>query len=238
MQDIYILERLGIKAASTGEWQVAIENNQAILDQSPDNIPALNRLAKAYIESGQLKIAENTLLHILSLDPLNNIATNNLSRVKSMIKTNSTPTTTGTPHKQVAISFIEEPGKTKIVKLVKLAEPSVLAQLCVGQELSVKCNGRIVKLVNNQNQYIGRFTDDFCLLLGKLIRAGNRYQFMIKSVGSNEVEVFIIEIRRVRKFKGQPSFETQSVHIPSHHNPNLNEIPLEIYDDNYLPEEE
>jgi hypothetical protein len=58
-----------IRAALSGDWEVAVEINLEILSNSPQNIPALNRLGRAYTELGQKrqpKILTNKFLKLIS----------------------------------------------------------------------------------------------------------------------------------------------------------------------------
>src|SRR5260221_896832 len=68
------LAQEAISAALTGNWQAAVEFNNKILKVASNDIDALNRIARAYAENGDLKKAKIATKKVLKLDPLDPIA--------------------------------------------------------------------------------------------------------------------------------------------------------------------
>ncbi len=204
------LAQKAIAAATSGNWQEAIETNLEILEKSPEDIDALNRLAKAYAELGKTSKAISIAKKALKINPFDRIASKNLEKWKKA------KTGQASPGKQAsADSFIEEPGKTKIVSLVYTADPKTVASLDAGDEVFILLKGECLQIVTKDGKYIGRLTDDVASRLKKLIRLGNEYQLFIKNIESNKVKVFIRETKRSKKAEKIPSFLGEKIdYIP------------------------
>lgn len=211
-----------ILAALKGFWKQAAKLNLRILEESPQNTEAMNRLARAYSELNDLKKARETCQKVLKIDPFNIIAQKSLSKWKGLRTNNNTNliTTTGN-------SFLEEPGKTKIITLLNLGDPSVITLLDSGDEVRILCTRYKVSVTTKTGKYIGRLPDDLSARLRKLIKLGNLYQVLIKSAYLGEVKVFIREVTRSEKSKDIVSFPLSLTET-------VQELKDKILSDNYL----
>jgi len=117
------LAQKAISSALAGNWEKALKINLEILKKNPQDINALNRTARAYAELGKTKKAKNTTQKTLKIDPLNTIAIKSLEKWKKIPSKEAQKTITLS-----AQAFLEEPGKTKMVKLIHLGAPQVIAQ--------------------------------------------------------------------------------------------------------------
>ncbi len=221
-------EKIAIAAALAAHWDEAINANLQILETDPHNLAALNRLGIAYLKNRQPGNARKTFQQVLKIDPFNTIAKTNLKKTSAKFSKEFDTTSILSNH---TFSFIEEPGKSKVVPLTNIGEPNVIGSLYTGLPVDLKVAARRIK-VTKDNQYIGSLPDDIARHLIKLIRAGYKYTTLIKSVDTGSVQVFIKETKSSKKLKGIPSFTN------SH---NLDDIdiaggnisgqpPLEIYD--------
>lgn len=200
-----------VKAALSADWEQAITLNLQLLEQNPNDVDALNRLARAYTEIAEYNLAKKTYQQVLNLDKYNSIATKNLKKLKLLSlekgvkRIGNKPNTTEpyvTPN-----TFLEEPGKTKIVQVVNPAEPSILSTLTEGEPVAlVPKGGRRVNVTTMDGKYLGVLPDDLSRLLQLLIRGGNKYKAYVRMVKSNFLSVFIREIHRSKRFGNQPSF--------------------------------
>lgn len=68
------LHKQAIEAAITCKWENAIDLNQKILQFEPQNTEVLNRLAKAFFETGNYSQAKKVYTQVLEIDPYNTIA--------------------------------------------------------------------------------------------------------------------------------------------------------------------
>lgn len=228
-------ERLAITATLRGRWEDAINANLEILVNSPHDTAALNRLGVAYLKTKQTGSAKKAFQKALSLDPFNSIAKTNLKKASPKFSNDYNNPSLLSNH---TFSFIEEPGKSKVIPLANLGEPNIIATLFTGLEVELKIAARKVKIATTKEKYIGSLPDDISIHLIRLIKAGYKYQTLIKSADTASVQVYIKEIKNSKRLKGVPSFTfTQNLDdldISSGNGPT--QPPLEIYDPVVEPE--
>ncbi|MEK9200563.1 MAG: tetratricopeptide repeat protein [Patescibacteria group bacterium] len=191
-----------IQAALSGNWKEAISLNLVLLKQNPKDTEALNRLGRAYFETGQKTKAEEVYKKVLRIDKFNTIAPKCLELLKtSRIDRGSHKTT------QVSAAvFLEEPGVTKTLSLVRPGDPRVISRLHPGDSVSIVAREHAVTIVSASNDYLGRLPDDLASRLRPFIKGGNVYNAWIRSIDATSIKVFIKEINRVAKFRNMPSF--------------------------------
>jgi tetratricopeptide (TPR) repeat protein len=202
------LQKLAIDAAINCQWEEALAFNFQLIKVEPENIECLNRIAKAHFEMGDYNQAKKFYTDVLKLDPYNTIAQKNLKRV-STIKKNGD----GVLHSGMMIHpslFIEEPGMTKSVTLVKAAEPQKLLTLSSGQMINLVPKKNGIVATDQREQYLGALPDDIAHHLLKLLEGGNKYQALIKNVKANSLTILVRETFRSKKFKNQASFLDES----------------------------
>ena len=200
------LKNQAIQEALEGNWQEAISLNRTLIKEDAQDIDALNRLALAYTITGKTKEAKSTYQKVLKIDPLNSIALRNLKRIK---ENGITSVSQQNPNNHINNKFLEQPGKTKVVELVNIAQPKITESLRTGQslELSVK---RLKIFVSEGRQYIGVLPDDIARRLIKFMKGGCIYESYVKSASPHKVAVFIQEVKKTGRFKDQPSFTSIS----------------------------
>jgi tetratricopeptide (TPR) repeat protein len=187
-----------IQTALVGDWTTAISLNKIILEEDPNDIDTLNRLAYALMSTGNIKEAKNLYEKVLGLDMKNPIAIRNLKRL------------TETPTKRLTVTinniFIEEPGKTKVIELTNIADKKIVTLLRSGEKLFLRIKRNKIFVLDLENTYVGSLPDDLSQRLIKFMDAGNEYECYVRNADSNKVCVFIRETKRVKSFKNQPSF--------------------------------
>lgn len=211
------LAQKAISSALKGNWKEAIALNKEILKKKKEDVDALNRLAKAYIETGSINNAKSTARKTLRIDPFNKIATKSLEKWKNLKKKELLKKSICMPQEQ----FLEEPGKTRISSLINLGHKKVLVKLDSGEEVNFKTTRHRVSIATNENEYIGRLPDDVAARIGKCVKVGYDYQFFIKSIDSEGVKVFIREVKRSPKLKDSATFSTEKVDYMAHTPPEL-----------------
>ncbi len=201
------LQKQAIEAALTSNWEEAQKLNEQIISQTPENVDALNRLARAHFELGDLSKSKKFYETALKHDPYNQIASKFLKRIEAFSKKGGPiPNRTNGHINFTADMFIEEPGRTKLVNLIKLAEPQKLSMLSAGESVTLTPKTRFVVVCDQSNQYLGALPDDVSHRLLRLITGGNKYHAIIKTVKTNSLTLLIKEVHRAPKFKNQPSF--------------------------------
>jgi len=200
-----------IQAALNGKWDEAVELNLVILKDDQGDLDALNRLARAYTELGEIELANKTYKQVLAIDKYNPIATKNLKRLKAKRPKEGESRATQAP--PIYANFLEEPGKTKTTQLVRLADAEILADLKIGQPLILDAKRRVIAVKTPEDVYIGSLPDDLSYRLRKFLNGGNKYDLFVKGLEGSSVQVFIRETLRANRFKNTPSFPPTS-HTP------------------------
>ena len=200
-----------IQTALTGDWEKAISINKLLIKENPTDIDALNRLAFAFSILGRTKDAVSTYQKVLKIDSLNPLALQNLKRIGDLktIKNNNRKNS-ATSLMYVNNMFIEEQGKTKIVELVNVAQPSLINALRSGQALNLSVKRLKIFVLSEGKQYIGVLPDNIGKRLIKFIKAGALYDAYVKSASTHKVNIFIKEVKRAKRYKDQPSFLSNS----------------------------
>jgi len=220
------LAQKAISLALKGCWKEAIATNQEILKVKKDDVDALNRLARAYSEVGNLTKAKKTAQNVLKIDPFNSIATRSLEKWKDLKKGE-----TYTSHPSSVETFLEEPGKTKICSLLFLGDKNTIGKLDSADEVKIDTHSHRLSICTLDNKYIGRLPDDLSARLKKLIKLGNEYCVFIKSIDKGEVKVFIKETKREKKISDIPSFSAEKVDYITFTPPELIHDKAELNDD-------
>ena len=198
MTNISALSKKAIKAARNQDWEQAVILNQQILDENPQDINALNRLALAYMQQNHPRKARWELEKVLEIDKHNKIANKNLKRVKNKqySKVNF--------GKQ---NFIEEPGKAKNIELTRIPQDNTFEQISIGQECRLEPKSTFISIYTKEDsQYLGALPEKISQRLKKFIKQGNRYQCYVKALESGHCVVHIKEDHISPKNQGQPTF--------------------------------
>lgn len=201
---------LAINAALEGRWTEALKINAQIIKEEPEDVDALNRLARAHFEMGNFNKSQKYYSLALKSDPYNPIAQKNLKILKSFKKNGTKrPVITPSDGQQIRISpslFLQEPGKTKIVTLLKTAEPQRLSIVYCGMPVTMAIKNRGITILDSSDKYLGVLPDDLSYQIIRLTKGGNEYQAFVKSVRVNGLAILIRETYRSKRFKNQPSF--------------------------------
>lgn len=211
--DSETLIREAIEAATCLDWEKALKLNQKILASTKNNVEALNRLARAQFCLGKNQEAQKTYKKVLDIDSYNLIARKNLDKISKSnghsngnIQTNSHSNGNGITN--LSNLFLFEPGKTKLVGLLNLAPPAILATLNCGEEVIINAKNHSITILSKTNVYLGALPDDLAHRLIAFISGGNKYDAYIKISTTKALSIFIREIERSAKFVNQPSFQS------------------------------
>lgn len=196
------LARRAIMAALANDWTAALEANLAILSEEPDNTDALNRGARAHLQMGNISEAKAFSEKVLILDPANTIASKFIDKCRVYVPDG----VSSFKNLRVSEFFLEVPGKTKIVSLINLCNPSIIARLDAGDIVHMTPKTHKVAIVTPDTTYIGRLPDDIATRIIYFIRSGNEYESFVKSASTSEVKIFIKETKRAQTLSQTPSF--------------------------------
>ena len=210
------LAQKAISYALSGQWEEAVKANLDLLKDNSDDIDALNRLARAYVELGKVAEAKRTALKVLKIDPSNPIAQKSLEKWKN----GNTSEASTAPYAPVD-SFLEVPGKTKLVPLINLGDEKFFTNLDPGEEVKLFATSHKVSVVTHDGKYLGRLPDDLSARLGNLMKGGHKYQVIIKAVSPKELTVFIRETSRGKSQADTASFSQEKIDYVSFTPPEL-----------------
>ncbi len=192
-----------IQTALMGDWNSAITLNSLLLEDNPEDIDTLNRLAFAFASLGNVKEAKHIYQKVLTLDMQNPIAIRNLKRLTNN-QTKYNPNNTASH--QMNNIFIEEPGRTKVIELINIAEQKIISLLRCGETLTMLVKRMKIFVLDSNKQFVGMLPDDMSKRLIKFLNGGNKYEAYVKTVDNHRLIIFVKETKRSLRFKNQPSF--------------------------------
>jgi tetratricopeptide (TPR) repeat protein len=210
------LSQKAVNAALSGNWERAEEMNRQILNVTPNDVDALNRLAKAYYELSDIKKAKLIANKVVKIDPFNKIALKSLEKWNKLKGGSTKGKITTSPS-----AFLEEPGKTKIVTLLHPGSSKAIANLDAGERVKLNDHGHRMSISTIDSKYLGKLPDDISARLKKLIGFGNEYEVFVKSADKKEVKVFIRETKRAKQLSDMPSFTGEKIDYISFTPPEL-----------------
>jgi len=218
-----------IETALVGDWIKAVEINQQLLKEDPNDVETLNRLAFAQVIIGKVRQAKLNYQKVLDLDSQNPIALKNLKKLKGLGANEYTGASHLTANRDSL--FLEETGKTKVVDLINIADAKVTSHLLTGELLTLTVKRLKIFVLDPKGKFIGMLPDDIGKRLIKFINGGNGYEAYIKTIDRNRVTIFIKEVKRSNRFKNQPSFifgeKTKVSLSPKNYKSDLEEEPEE-----------
>jgi len=195
-----------VSLAMQSRWAEAADLNRQIIEGSPKDVEAHNRLGKALMELGKFDEAREAYNHTLRLDPTNTIAQKNLQRLDKLAE-EATPI--DLPSGPVDPSlFIAETGRATITSLVELAPPDMLAKMNAGDVLTLDIQDKRVTVLNVAGEILGKLEPKIRQRLIRLIGMGNQYSAIVTAVDESALRVIIRETHRDPSMGNRPSFPT------------------------------
>lgn len=204
MSNSSLLRAKAIQAVKDSDWKNAVLINQEILEQSPKNLEAMNRLGLAYLKLKKNKEAKKVFNKVLKLDRSNIIANKHIKKLKNKEKTPDVIFNHNA-------DFIEEPGKSKIISLHRLTSSSQLGKLKVGQECHLQIKNRYISIIDDKQKHIGALPEDISFRLSKLISNGNQYSCVIYKIDDKQCCVQLKESYRSAKNQQLQSFPSRKI---------------------------
>jgi tetratricopeptide (TPR) repeat protein len=197
-------------AALEADWPRSAELNQKILEAAPDDVEARNRLGRALIELNRLDEAKAAFAEVLKIEPYNSIALRNRARVAALQEHKVKPHPTGT--KTQPRLFIEDMGKTGILRLINPAPTHVLAKYSPGAECELREQEGLLAVHARDGELVGFLEPKVGRRLIDLLRTGNQYVAALVSSDPTNSRVAIREIAQSPENASRISF-------PGHHRP-------------------
>ena len=204
------LAEQSIAAALEAEWPRAIELNKKILEAVPDDIEARNRLGRAHLEQGKLDDARAAFAEVLKLEPNNPIALRNQARITSLVEHKTKPHLTKT--RTQSRLFIEDMGKTGILRLMNPAPPHILFKYSPGADAELRESDGLIAVHARDGEMLGFLEPKVGRRLLELLKSGNQY--VVALVANDQVNPRVA-IRETF----QSAENMHRISFPGHHRP-------------------
>ena len=199
-----------ISAALEADWPRAVELNKKILEAVPDDVEARNRLGHAYLELSKLDDAKAAYAEVLKLEPNNTIALRNQARITSLVEHKTKPHLTKT--RTQSRLFIEDMGKTGILRLMNPAPPHVLFKYSPGADAELREQEGLVAVHARDGEMLGFLEPKVGRRLLDLLKTGNQY--VVALVSNDQVNPRIA----IRETFQSPE-NAHRISFPGHHRP-------------------
>jgi tetratricopeptide (TPR) repeat protein len=199
-----------VQAALEADWARAVELNTKILEANADDLEARNRLGRALLETGKLDEAKAAYAEVLKAEPNNPIALRNVARLGTLLehKTKINVTKSKTQPRL----FIEDMGKTGILRLINPAPPHVVAKYSPGAEAELRERDGLIAVHARDGELLGFLEPKVGRRLLDLLNTGNEY---VVAVVSNDQQNPRVAIRETL----QSPENAQRISFPGHHRP-------------------
>lgn len=199
-----------IAAALEADWDRAADLNKQILDAAPEDVEARNRYGRALIELGRLEEAKAAYAEVLRAEPHNPIALRNAARIEQLLehKGKATQTKSRTQPRL----FIEDMGKTGILRVINPAPPHVMAKYSPGTECELREQEGLLAVHARDGELLGFLEPKVGRRLIDLLRSGNQY---VVALASNDTGNARIAVREVH----QSVENAHRISFPGHHRP-------------------
>jgi len=204
------LSEQAITAALEADWTRAADLNKKILEGAPEDVEARNRLGRSLLELGKLEDAKSAYAEVLKAEPNNPIALRNVARATVLIEHKTKQNTTKS--KIQARLFIEDMGKTGILRLINPAPLHVLAKYSPGAEADLREQEGLLAVHARDGELLGFLEPKVGRRLIDLLRTGNQY---VVAMVSNDHQNPRVAIREI----SQSLENAQRISFPGHHRP-------------------
>jgi len=180
-----------IAAALECDWPRATELNQQILETSPDDVEARNRYGRALLEQGKLDEARAAYEQVVKAYPHDPIGLRQLARIAALKDDKRKPDATRS-RTQTRL-FIEDMGKTGILRLVNPAPVNVLARYSPGSEATLREQEGLLAVHARDGMLLGFLEPKVGRRLIELIGGGNEYVLALVTNDHSNARVAIRE---------------------------------------------
>ncbi|MEK6619511.1 MAG: tetratricopeptide repeat protein [Chloroflexota bacterium] len=199
-----------IAAALESDWQRAADLNRQILEASPDDVEARNRHGRSFLELGKLDEAKAAYAEVLKAFPHDPIALRQTARIVQLLEHRAKANVTKS--KTQPRLFIEDMGKTGILRLMNPAPSHVLAKYSPGAEAELREQDGLLAVHARDGELLGFLEPKVGRRLIDLLRTGNGY---VVALVSNDHQSPRIAIREIL----QSAENAHRISFPGHHRP-------------------
>jgi len=196
-------------SAIEGRWEDALTINQQIVERSPRDAAAFNRLGKAQLELGNVQEAIDAYSSSLKADPANMIARRNLHRLEQLGGRESEIERREkklTPRTSV---FIQEVGKTWVDEIINPVGTDILADVASGEALELKVTSGRLLVLRSDGVELGEIDPRTAERVIELMAGGNTYEIYALGQSSAGLRIILRETFRDPSQADRVSFPRQ-----------------------------
>ncbi|MDA1035347.1 MAG: hypothetical protein O3B65_00525 [Chloroflexi bacterium] len=212
------------------KWEEAAGVNREIIEFSPDDLDAWNRLGKALLELGDAKGSRAAFEHTLTIDPSNTIARKNIER----LSLGSYASSIGGAQADRRM-FNGDSGKSAQVALMGVTAGKGRLYLAPGGAIDLRPNNGNLTVFSSDGRFVGIVPPQLGRRLVLLMEAGNRYDGAIASTTADAVKVVLRESYQHPSQRSKVSFPSSSVAAPQQP---LQEAPLPPLDISFVDDDD
>jgi tetratricopeptide (TPR) repeat protein len=214
-ESIPSLTRKAISASLKGSWKEAVEYNTQILEKSPRDLDAKNRLGRALMQLGEFPKAKKIFKDVLTVDPINQVAQRNykLATDKKIEKNSQTIID---PR-----NLIKEPGCTTEIQLDIEAKRLNASNFMPGEQLEVKlANGRVEFYKKNSRgtgTLVSKTNSEMVKKLTKVKKLGGTFSAYFSSGLGKKIVILVrssVSVFRAQKQEVKPYIKRGSIEEP------------------------
>jgi hypothetical protein len=196
------------QAALAGEWIRAIELNNKLLERTPRDAEAYNRIGRAHLEQGNYAEATEAYTQALKIDKANIIARRNLQRLDLLRKTAGSGKPAAATAPRTAV-FIEEVGRTWVDELVNPVDLEQLAMISPSEQLHLEAAGGVLYVTTEDGTRLGQVEAKTAERMVQLMQNGNLYEVYALGISSRSLRVILREVYRDPRNGNLVSFPRQ-----------------------------
>jgi tetratricopeptide (TPR) repeat protein len=196
------------QAALAGEWNHAIELNKQLLERTPRDAEAYNRIGRAHLEMREYAEAIEAYTQALKMDKANIIARRNLQRLELLRKSGENEHTTGATAPRTAV-FIEEVGRTWVDELVNPLDLERLALISPSEQLQLENADGVLYVTTVDGERLGEVEEKTAERIIQLLQNGNLYEVYALGISSRSLRVILREVYRDPRNANLVSFPRQ-----------------------------
>ena len=197
-------------AAMEGRWEDAVDLNLKLIERSPRDVDARNRLGKAHYELGRFRAAYEAYSDALEADPASIIARRNIERLEPLRDIEDEPSDLDdASHSKRYGAFVQEAGKTYVDDLVNQGPASLLRRVAAGDRLDIARDEGKVVFIDREGNYVGAPEPRLARRLDWLLEQGNTYDVYVTANAGDHVRVIVREATRSDEIGEEMSFPEQ-----------------------------
>ncbi|OGM77158.1 hypothetical protein A2188_03315 [Candidatus Woesebacteria bacterium RIFOXYA1_FULL_43_9] len=180
------LPGLAIDFALEANWCAAIKTNRTILRQNPQDIDALTRLTRAFLETGNLRQAKKALKTALEIDPANPIAKRLTQKMKAPFQPTDRKATI------CDTAFIDKGPLTHTYRVVINKNTVEAKNILPGEYLILNLQGFCISILSSKGKFLGRLNGYTSQMIKKQIGKKTPPDAVVKSLDENIMEIVLL----------------------------------------------